>query len=108
MKIKIRHDVYDISNRIKKIDKNYYIVFNTSRACFELHNLGQVKGSYCLTLPFSRLDARVLNLIYKTKSENLKNLIEEIERSNKQVESKEKQDALHLFNLNLENLLKRR
>lgn len=108
MKIKIRHDVYNISKRIKKIDKNYYIVYDTSRACFEVHYKGQVGGSYCLSLPYPELDARTLFLINKTKSKNITFLLEEIEENNKNIINKQNLKVKQQFNLSIENLLKRR
>ena len=60
MKIKILNDVYNISKRIKYIDKDYYIVYDTSKHKFEVHNSNQSGGSYCLTLPYKELDERSL------------------------------------------------
>ena len=42
--IQIKNDVYDISNRIKKIDRNYYIVLNTSNNKFEVINQSTLNG----------------------------------------------------------------
>ena len=47
MKIKLIYDVYNISKRIKEIDKDYYIVYDTSKNKFEVHNSSQIGGSYC-------------------------------------------------------------
>ena len=108
MKIKIKHDVYNIANRIKVIDKNYYIVLNTSTMRYEVHHSGQVGGSYCLTLPYTTLDARALDFVNKTKTNNLNNLIKEIEKNNAMLERTEEASILNRFNISMENLLKRR
>ena len=68
MKIKLSSDVYNISNRVKNIDKDYYVLFNTSNAKFEIHNKSQIGSTYCLTLPFNELDERALNLIEEIRS----------------------------------------
>jgi hypothetical protein len=49
VKIKISGDVYDISKRIKNIDRDYYVVYDTSKQKFEIHNSSQIDSSYCLT-----------------------------------------------------------
>lgn len=97
MIIKIFSDVYNISNRIKQIEKNYYIVFNTSKNKFEVHNSKQVGGSYCLTLPFSYLDERTLNFVKETKSENINRILNNIENQNKLIESAEQTSTLNRF-----------
>ena len=94
MKIKILHDVYNISNRIKNIEKNYYIVYNTSSKKFEIHNSKQTGSSYCLTLPYEQLDERTLNFVCSTNSENIERILNEIEKNNKRMESAEKSKAL--------------
>ena len=60
MKNLIRFDVFDIVKRIKYIDRNYYIIINTSSNKFEIHNSAQRGSSYCLTLPYDKLDERTL------------------------------------------------
>ena len=80
MRIKITHDVYDIANRIKDIDRWYYIVFNTSKGDFEVHNSKQVDTTYCVTLPYKTLDERALNYVYHTRVDNIENILEDIDR----------------------------
>ena len=94
MKIKLKHDVYNISTRIKSIDKGYYVVFNTITQKFEIHNSYQLGSTYCLTLPYLELDERVLKYVCKTKSENIEKILEQIENNNKQKESDEKTKSL--------------
>lgn len=98
MRLKINSDVYGISKRIKYIDKNYYIVYNTSTGNFEVHNSAQIGTSYCLTLPFSALDERTLNYVHQTKSANIDNILANIENANKLRENAEKRSVLSQFN----------
>lgn len=86
MRIKIDSDVHDIVNRIKDIDEGYFIVFNTLKTKFELHNSKQFK-SYCLTIPYEHLDARVLSLIYMSSVANIDNILEEIDKNNIDIEN---------------------
>lgn len=95
MKIKINSDVHDIVDRIKEIDDGYYIVFDTIKNKFELHNSNQ-PVTYCLTIPYDVLDARVLDVIYSTSVQNIDNILEEIDNSNDVIERntiKEMKDA---------------
>lgn len=98
MHFKITHDVYEISKRIKDIDKNYYIVYDTLNNKFEVHNSSQLDTTYCLTLPFSELDERTLNYVAKTRCVNIENILNEIENNNKIQESADKSSVLKEFN----------
>ena len=87
MKIKILCDVFNISKRIKDIDKNYYVVYNTSKQKFEIHNSKQYGTSYCLTIPFNKLDERTLKYVRRTQSANIDEILDQIENDNKKIES---------------------
>lgn len=95
MKIKLNYDVYNISKRVKEIDKYYYVVYDTSKNKFEIHNSKQIGSTYCLTLPFKCLDERCLNYINKTKSENIEKILNEIDNLNNIKESADKTSALN-------------
>jgi len=104
MKIKLTYDVYNISKRIKEIDKGYYIVFNTSKAKFEVHNSLQLGGSYCLTLPYTSLDERTLKHVRKTSCANIDYVLNEIENDNNKIKSTEKLSAFNNVCESIENL----
>lgn len=87
MKIKILHDVYNISKRMKCIDRGYYVVYDTSKQHFEIHNENQMGSSYCMTIPFEQLDERVIKLVRKNQSANIDEILEQIENDNKLLES---------------------
>ena len=89
MGIRIEHDVYDIAKRVKDIDIGYYVVYNTSRQKFEIHNSNQMGSSFCLTVPYDQLDERALKLVRKTQSANIDEILEQIENDNKNLESAE-------------------
>jgi len=84
--IKIEHDVFNIVNRIKDIDNDYYIVFNTRSKKFEVHNSSQVMNSYCLTCPYDSLDQRLLKYAQKTRIVNIDKILEEIDETNTKIE----------------------
>ena len=93
MKIKICGDVFNISKRIKDIDCGYYIVFNTFKQSYEIHNSKQIGSTFCLTLPFNELDERCLEYILKTQSSNIDEIIEKLEIENNLKESANRTSA---------------
>ena len=102
--MKIFSDVYNISNRIKDIDKSYYIVYDASKGKFEIHSSQQIGTSYCLTLPYEKLDERALKYVRQTMSANIDELLEKIENDNKILESANKTSAFSSIVDTLENL----
>ena len=88
MLIEIENDVYFIVDRLREIDEDYQIFFNTKRKVFEVHHKGQIGDSYCLTVPYKTLDKRTLDLVNKTKRENCEKLLLEMERENRKLEDK--------------------
>lgn len=90
MLISINTDTYFISERVKEIDKNYFLVFNTKSKKYEVHNKGQADNTFCVGLPFMAIDERVIDLVQKTRVENINKLIEEIEKNNEKIEKQNK------------------
>lgn len=105
MKVQIMHDVYDISKRVKNIEMNYYVVYDTFKQKFEIHNSNQIGSSYCLTLPFDRLDERTLKYIRSTQSKNIDEILMKIENDNNTRESAIKSSAFSDIAENLEQEL---
>ena len=81
MLVNVESDLFDVVNRVKEIDRNYYIVYNKTKEKFEVHYHGQTPA-FCLTVPYDSLDARTVDLVLKTRVENSKKLFEEIDRHN--------------------------
>ena len=105
MRIQIEQDVYNISQRIKEIDRNYYIVYDTSKQKFEVHSSTQIGSSYCLTLPQTQLDERTLKYVRETLSTNIDEILDKIENDNKILESATKTSAFSDIAENLEQNL---
>ena len=82
MNIEIVHDVYYIAERLKEIDFNYFILYNTKRKKYEIHHTGQ-PGTYCLTVPYDELDARTIDFVNQTRVENRDRLLKELDEENK-------------------------
>ncbi|MDE6614741.1 MAG: hypothetical protein K2K24_04445 [Clostridia bacterium] len=88
----VRHDLFDISARIKGIDENYKIYFNGDTRRYELHNTRK-KPTFQLTFPFARLDKRALDYTLKSAIKNRELILKEIEEQNAKAE-KERERAL--------------
>ena len=79
----IKDDVYYICQRLKEIDRSYYVLFNLDRKKYEIHSNEQ-KDTYCFTVPFDQLDERTLFYSLKTRSDRRDKIIKEIEKSNEE------------------------
>ena len=99
-------DVYNISKRIKDIDRDYYIVYDTSKQKFEVHNSSQICSSYCLTLSYDELDERTLKYVLKTQSANIDEILSSIENDNNLRESAIKSSAFSEVLDSIENMEK--
>lgn len=104
MRFIVSHDVYEISKRIKDIDRYYYIVYDTSKTCYEIHNSSQIDSTYCLTIPYNQLDDRTLQYVRETSSANIEIILEKIEKENKLRENAQVRSVLSQFNESIENL----
>jgi len=103
---KIFSDIFNISKRIKEIDRNYYITFNLKTSKFILRS--KESKSIILTLPMSQLDVRALNYIKSQLSKSNEQILFEVEKSNeryiKNINNKITLDALN----SAERVLRRR
>ena len=78
----IKGDAFFINERLKEIDKDYFIVFNLEKKKYEVHVSGQKGGSYAFTVPYDSLDERTILFARKTRIENRDKIMDEIEREN--------------------------
>lgn len=78
----ILSDVYNIAKRLKEIDRNYFVVYNTSKKKYEVHNSRQIGDSYCLTVPFDCLDARTIFLVQQSRIKNISEIVEKMDFEN--------------------------
>ena len=80
----IEGDTFFINERLKEIDKDYYVVFNLQKQKYEVHVRGQTGNSYAFTLPFDSLDERAILFAQKTRIANMEKILEEIEKDNEE------------------------
>lgn len=101
MKVKITHDVFNIVKRLKAINKNYFIMFNTKTNKYEIHNL-KYKNTLCLVLPYNALDNRAIT--YVLKSERVEEQLELIEKTNLKIEKSNKEKLNDKINYQLKEI----
>ena len=87
MKINVKDDVFDIVKRLKQIDNDYFVVYDTKLKIFQLHCLNQPQNTFCLTL-FDCLDERSIIKTLKTRKQNQDLLWEEIDKNNAKLEQR--------------------
>lgn len=86
MKIKIESDVFDIIERIKEIDDGYFVLYNTVKNVYELHNSNQ-PHTYCLTIPYREIDKKLIDLIYISSIVNIDTIVQDIDKNNNDIEN---------------------
>jgi len=100
MKIKIESDVSDIVERIKEIDDGYFILFDTNKNKFEVHNYKQT-NSYCFTSKCDSVNECILSEVYSSLVQNIDKIIEEIDKNNIDIENNQinaiKNDSDYMF-----------
>ena len=84
--IKIFETSFDIVRRLKEIDPNYFVVFNTAFGRFEIHNSSQHQTTFCLTVD-GELDCRAIQKVLRTRAENIEKLLREIDEHNQKLEN---------------------
>lgn len=75
-------DLFGVADRLKEIDRDYFIFFSYRYRRFEVHNRAQRGSSLCLVLPYDRLDERTVRLVRRTRVKNAAGLLKEVEREN--------------------------
>ena len=95
MLIRIDTDCLFITNRLREIDSSYFVVFNSKKNQYEVHSKRQAENTFCVGLPFSKLDERAVEYVLKTRVENIEKIIESIEKNNKKIENNNKKFILN-------------
>lgn len=76
--VEIRGDVFDIADRLREIDGDYYPVYNLTKRRFEIHHRGRSK-SLQLVLPYDSLDARAIKRVKETRREWVEKMLRDME-----------------------------
>ena len=82
--ISITNDLFDIAWRLRAIDDDYRIVYNTEKKRYEVHKASC--GSMQFVIPFDELDARAVYYARKTRVQYADMIFREIEEHNARLE----------------------
>ena len=76
-----------IPERIKEIDRGYFIVYNHKQGYFEIHHEDGLatRDTLQLWIPYKELDQRTIDKILETRIENAKALLAKMERENAKI-----------------------
>ena len=100
MKKHITHDLYDIASRIKAVDRDYEIYFDSQKSTFVLY----CGGKFCLVLGAS-LNKCALDKAYSSHVRNAYRITREIEKDNQRLEEKEQFDLLSKSRMTLHSYI---
>lgn len=89
MRIKITRDLFDIADRIKELNPNYEIYFDTDRQKYVLMAFGVHQS----VIPYDELDVRTLDYAYETRAENAEKILAEIDAYNARRQRESVEDA---------------
>lgn len=81
MLIKITRDLFDIASRLKEIDENYQVYYDTKKSVYALFNGGRRQ----LNFPFETLDVRALDYAWETRIERLDEMEKKVDCHNARV-----------------------
>lgn len=87
-RIPVLSNVYDIPVRLKEVNRDFFVMFNTRDQTFEIHDASQPYTTLACTLPFDELDARAINYVREFARERLAIVAAEIERYNEELDRK--------------------
>lgn len=83
-----------IPERIREIDRGYFIVFNHKNRTFEIHHEDCLpNNSFQLYIPYKELDQRTVDRILETRIENAKALYAAMERQNAKLKEDEQRKS---------------
>jgi hypothetical protein len=92
--IYVENDVMGITKRIKEIDPGYFVMFNPRTQRYEVHHSEQPGGTLCVEIPYNELDSRAVDYVQRTRVENAKKIMAEMETRNAKLEI-DKAKAFH-------------
>lgn len=78
-RIAVTGDVFSICDRLKEIDKDYFVMFNRLTQRFEVHVKGGESTLGC-ELPFDELDARTIAYVREHHSSRMAAILKQMER----------------------------
>lgn len=83
----VRTSTCEIPERVREYDPSYFVVWNNRKNQFEIHSTDNVGDTFCMSVPWSELDDRVIKMLYKNDLRNRgSKIFEEIDQANEDLE----------------------
>ena len=89
----ITNDFYNISNRLKHVDRAYSVFFNTKNKNFEVYEVKKYTKLFLFTIG-KKLDCRAVAKAYKTNFRNFKQIFKSIQNTNFKIEEHNRNNLL--------------
>ena len=99
-KIEISKDIFDVSHRLKKIDRDYCLVYDRDKKVYEVY----IGNLFCFKIG-KNLDNLALKKAYLTHIRNKKKLLEKIEQDNMLLRQKELEQVKNKAKFDLKNMI---
>lgn len=80
----------DIPVRLKEVNGDFFVMFNTKLQKFEVHCASQPGTTLACVLPFDELDARAITYVREFSRERTEQIAREIEEYNERLDAREK------------------
>jgi len=90
----ITDDMFAIDERLREIDADYFIIYDTKYHRYEIHNSSQKGNTLALVVPYSRLDKRVIDLAIRTRRENMSSILAKMEQDNQRLQDNQNQELM--------------
>jgi len=88
-RLPVLNNVYDIPVRLKEVNRDFFVMFNTRIQKFEVHCASQPFDTLACVLPFDELDARTIQYVREFSRERTEHIAEEIDRYNEEIDRRE-------------------
>jgi hypothetical protein len=91
--IYVENNVYDIPNRLREINPNFFVMFNPDIQKYELHDRSQMV-THTITFPFDELDGRCIDYTRERLVERADILFKQMQEKNAKIEADKKNSFL--------------
>ena len=102
-RVVVQDDLFDITNRLKQIDKNYFVLFNKKTFMFEIHNKGFL-STYCFCC--KTLDKTVLDRALMSQAKFADLIFKQVDEFNQKLACSKKDSLLYKHKTDLSNYFK--
>lgn len=98
-------NAYGIPERLKEVDKRFFVMFNRQTQKFEVHVTGQQGTTLSCELPYPDLDYRAIEYLRKYHVSRLFQIAQEIDEYNEKLEQTSVKEALEKPNAKMKEAI---